>query len=414
MIRDIESRSGAGIEVDQSPEHGYNTVSFRGSPDQKKLAYGLVVAEVMKAIGSTNEPPENFPVGAKDAFHIDLQYVGWVKGPQGKVVQDIQLRSGTRIDVDQTTKDKGYAVVRLFGMHDGIRDARRLIAAELSKVSPETAKVVSGDLPPLDPSTVGLSALSRSGPLPTASVPVAMDGSTDHVHIPNSCVGWLKGRQGAMLRDIESRSGAAIEFDQSAQENGYNLAYFRGTLEQKRLAHSLVVAEVMKAMNSTGEPPEIFPIGAKDEFRIDTQYVGWVKGPQGKVVQDVQVRSGTRVDVDQTNKELGYATVRIYGTSEGVVEAKRLIAAELSKISPETAATITSTISQSHPGTTLQHQPAPMMHLTQPVGLEQWQSVVQMVALQPVQPVPTMPVLQPIQSLQPMQPGAYVVPAWTG
>ena len=30
-------------------------------------------------------------------------------------------------------------------------------------------------------------------------------------------------------------------------------------------------------------------MGAKAEFQIDTQYVGWVKGPRGKVVQDIQV-----------------------------------------------------------------------------------------------------------------------------
>eukprot|EP00928_Gymnodinium_smaydae_P075988 TRINITY_DN589_c0_g1_i1.p1 TRINITY_DN589_c0_g1~~TRINITY_DN589_c0_g1_i1.p1 ORF type:complete len:979 (-),score=164.69 TRINITY_DN589_c0_g1_i1:140-3076(-) len=346
MIRDIEARSGATIDVDQTmTTSGFNAVSFRGSTEQqKKLAYGLVVSETMKAMMSTDVDPQTFPIGARDEFNIDNQFIGWVKGPQGKVVQDIQIRTGTRIDIDQATRDLGYAIVRIFGMVEGIQDARRLIAAELSKISPDTAMAICADIP----------AAAAQQPMQAGG------GIHDTLQVPNSCVGWLKGRSGAMIRDIEGKAGATIDIDNSSQEFGYNLVHFRSASESgKALAYGLIVAEVVKAMGSTNEPMESFPIGARDEFRIDTQFVGWVKGPQGKVVQDIQLRSGTRIDVDQTARDMGYATIKVMGTAEGVQEAKRLLAMELSKVSPETAASISPgmvTMAQGVPANMMQTQ----------------------------------------------------------
>merc|ERR1719464_1058401 len=98
----------------------------------------------------------------------------------------------------------------------------------------------------------------------------------------------------------------------------------------------------MKVMDQSREIPEPSFPGMKAEFRIDVQYVGWVKGPRGKVVQDIQVKSGTRIDVDQSTPDLGYATVKVFGTLSGTQQARALIAAELSKISPEAAGQIVS------------------------------------------------------------------------
>jgi len=174
-------------------------------------------------------------------------------------------------------------------------------------------------------------------------------GEWDTVQIPNSCVGWLKGRQGAMIREIESRSGAQVDIDQTTKDLGYSIAQMRGRMQHKKIAHGLVVAEVMKVMDQSNElPVGSFP-GAKSEFRIDVQYVGWVKGPRGKVVQDIQVKSGTRIDVDQNTRDLGYAVVKVYGTAEGVRLARSLIAQELSKITPEVAAQLVDELPGSDP-----------------------------------------------------------------
>lgn len=168
------------------------------------------------------------------------------------------------------------------------------------------------------------------------------DGAWDIIRIPNTSVGWLKGRQGAMMRDIENRSGAQVDIDQATKHMGYSTARMRGGYLQKKTAFGFVIAEVMKVLEQSGEQPEPGFPGHKWEFRVDTQYVGWVKGPQGKVVQDIQVKSSTRIDVDQNTRELGYATVKVFGTHEGVRTARALIATTLAKITPELATDLVS------------------------------------------------------------------------
>merc|ERR1719433_436503 len=164
------------------------------------------------------------------------------------------------------------------------------------------------------------------------------DGRYDSVKIPNACVGWLKGRQGAMIRDIEGRSGCQVDIDQNHKDLGYNTARMRGGLTQKKTAHGLVVAEIMKALEQSGNATDPNLPGIKIEFQLDSQYVGWLKGPRGKVVQHIQVKSATRIDVDQNTRDRGFAMVKVFGTQEGVRLARALIATELAKITPELAA----------------------------------------------------------------------------
>jgi len=141
-----------------------------------------------------------------------------------------------------------------------------------------------------------------------------------------------------MIRDIEGRSGCQVDIDQSPKEFGYNTAHMRGRLAQKKTAHGLVIAEIMKALDQSGHATDPSLPGIRIDFRVDTQYVGWVKGPRGKVVQDIQVKSATRIDVDQNTRDMGFATVKVFGTQEGVRLARALIATELAKITPELAA----------------------------------------------------------------------------
>lgn len=56
--------------------------------------------------------------------------------------------------------------------------------------------------------------------------------------------------------------------------------------EAKKKAFGFVVAEVVKVSDHSGGQYDFSTFGAKTEIRIDGKYVGWVKGPRGKVVQD--------------------------------------------------------------------------------------------------------------------------------
>lgn len=145
MIRDIEARSGAVIDIDQTTKDmGHVTVNFRGSIDQKKKAYGLVVAEVVKVSDQSPGTYDCSSFGAKEEIQLDGKYVGWVKGPRGKVVTDISTRSGTRVDMDQS--NPAFAVVKIYGTYEGIQTAKELMAFELAKVDPAAAQAITGQV----------------------------------------------------------------------------------------------------------------------------------------------------------------------------------------------------------------------------------------------------------------------------
>mmetsp|Transcript_48858 Transcript_48858/g.130783 ORF Transcript_48858/g.130783 Transcript_48858/m.130783 type:complete len:632 (-) Transcript_48858:120-2015(-) len=446
QIRDMEARTGARIRIDQSTrESGYSIAQITGPPDAVRQCKAFVEAEVVRVqerdrvVAEHTAAPNLFRPAGFNEVQIPQQYVGWIKGSGGAQIKDIEARTGAHITVDQSTQDMGYSRAMVYGPDEAVLAAKQIIQSELSRVmerdravpgSASTALVpapqpqnpqrdaltllttllaaasAAGGSTPAQTNVLGdaLSLLSGAGVAGAAAsaAPAVMPlepgdtGEWDTVHIPNSCVGWLKGRQGAMIREIESRSGAQVDIDQTTKDLGYSIAQMRGRLQQKKIAHGLVVAEVMKVMDQSNEPAVgNFP-GAKSEFRIDVQYVGWVKGPRGKVVQDIQVKSGTRIDVDQNTRDLGYAVVKVYGTVEGVRSARTLIATELSKISPEVAATLVDDV----PGGLELAQQAHNSHVQQQIAHQSYQQQAQfgqlgygVQALAPQAPAPQLDLL---------------------
>lgn len=407
QIKDMEAKSGASVRIDQSTrEAGYSVAQITGNEQAVSICKGLIEAELHHVqerdrIVELHKQTPSLQANQAEV-RIPQQYVGWIKGAGGAQIKDIEGRTGAHITIDQTSQEIGYSRAMVYGDPDRVAMAVNIIETELARVmgrdrvpggpsSLAHQPVQRSGVPNLTPASVEgavgivgalrdtLSAAISSGqaqqnPLgllstllsaaqqanssqsasaaatPTStsalvpmgsSAPRAMPhdpsdtGEWDIVRIPSSCVGWLKGKRGAMIREIEGRSGAVVDVDQTTKDRGYSTAQIRGATHQKKVAFGLVVSEVMKAMDSSGEK-EDFPLGHKHEFRIDSQYVGWVKGPKGKVVQDIQVKSATRIDVDQTGN-MGTAGVRIYGTAEGVPQARQLLASELSKVSLEAA-----------------------------------------------------------------------------
>jgi rRNA processing protein Krr1/Pno1 len=343
MIRDIEGKSGAQINIDQeTKELGHCTVNIMGGEEEKKKAYGLVVGEVMKVADQHGATGDVASLGLKEVIQIDASFIGWVKGPRGKVVQDISRRSNTRVDVEQPGNNPTLAFVKVYGTHEGVSQAKELIAFEIAKVSPETATAITGQT---YDNVTPHHAMAPSAPSASSSGHAALggfSGPAGAIVIPATYVGWVKGRSGAMVRDIEARSGASIDVDQSTIDMGHCTVNINGPNEQaKKIAHGFVVAEVVKAAEQSGDTNSVAHYGQRLDIRIESKYVGWVKGPRGKVVQDITARSATRVDVDQGNHmDPGYATVKVYGTFEGVQTAKELVAHEISKVSPEAASEI--------------------------------------------------------------------------
>eukprot|EP00811_Abedinium_folium_P006138 NODE_1564_length_2436_cov_16.255089.p1 GENE.NODE_1564_length_2436_cov_16.255089~~NODE_1564_length_2436_cov_16.255089.p1 ORF type:complete len:633 (+),score=147.89 NODE_1564_length_2436_cov_16.255089:293-2191(+) len=329
QIKELERRSGAHITIDQSTQDaGYSRALLHGDSESTAAARQLIEMELQRvqSLGGAQVPPATPPP--------------WHQQPRQHQFQQHEAMANP-----SSSEDAIQAIAQLLA-----NAAKNVVPTTLSPNPAEEYGRIGGAI------GNGLSGgghgyISRE-PLPAVAQPPQPGGvlpTKDQdtlgqwytLVVPNTCVGWLKGKQGQMIREIQNRSGAQIDIDQGTRELGQSVVQIHGqTAAQMKMAYGLIVAEVMKVLDGAGEAFGENAPGTKAELRIDSHYVGWVKGPRGKVVQDIQSRTGTRIDMDQTRRDLGFATVKIFGTHEGTQFATREIARELSKINPEAAAAI--------------------------------------------------------------------------
>jgi len=163
---------------------------------------------------------------------VDTQYVGWVKGPQGKVVVDIQVKSGTRIDVDQNTREMGYATVKIFGTHEGVKIARALIATTLGKIAPELATNLVSDFPGGYEAAQQIARQASHAALnaQNAQMPL-MPQMTDTMDQTAAMASLMAGQQ-QQLTDMMGVGGFGQQMDASLF-NGFNAAAQTAFMQQQ-------------------------------------------------------------------------------------------------------------------------------------------------------------------------------------
>lgn len=113
-------------------------------------------------------------------------YVGRVIGKGGEMIRDLQARSGARIDVDQNVPPGHPRVITYKGTRQTVEFAKQLVAI-----------------------------LSREGASEN-DLPLG-HASLEHVVIPSRSVGKVIGRNGEMIRELQSRSQAKIQIDHTGR-----------------------------------------------------------------------------------------------------------------------------------------------------------------------------------------------------
>merc|ERR1719387_408934 len=115
--------------------------------------------------------------------------------------------------------DPGFASVKIYGTFEGVQSAKEFLAFEVNKVSPEASEEIKAAPGPMIPGATG-DAVASASQLAPLNAPVVTPGTGpsaaeaaaavpgvprpwDAVVVPVSMVGWLKGRNGAMVREIQ-------------------------------------------------------------------------------------------------------------------------------------------------------------------------------------------------------------------
>ncbi|KAH8059175.1 hypothetical protein JL722_5729 [Aureococcus anophagefferens] len=128
------------------------------------------------------------------------------------------------------------------------------------------------------------------------------------VHCPQALVGRLIGKQGDTIKDLQRRSGARIQIDQNFPEGTPRVVTVEGSAQCARSASSSAVLIGNSPAVGNGNP------GKMTTFECPKALVGRVIGKGGETINELQRRSGARIQIEQ----------RVQGSDAAVEEARRL------------------------------------------------------------------------------------------
>ncbi|CAK9072237.1 unnamed protein product [Durusdinium trenchii] len=241
-IADIEKASGCQIFVNQETKGlGYSTVQFMGSPQQ--------ISDARQAIEQSIDRAKVAREGrvAEESIEVEQRWVGWLLGKKGGLAKEIELETGAHILIDQSTSQLGYSTVVFSGTADQVDNARDRVNAHLEKAgaAPMAAK---------------MGAAVRAQAVAAADFPPVAGGSrgssiSTQVTVEQQWVGWLLGKAGAAVKDIEASTGAKIAVNQDTKAQGYSVVSLSGTPLQVQAAYDTMTESLRRAGGALSELP---------------------------------------------------------------------------------------------------------------------------------------------------------------
>mmetsp|Transcript_39274 Transcript_39274/g.91089 ORF Transcript_39274/g.91089 Transcript_39274/m.91089 type:complete len:293 (-) Transcript_39274:81-959(-) len=206
-------------------------------------------------------------------FYIEQNLIGWVIGTAGATVKSVEQAFQVAIAMDQATKSLGYSKLKIKGPAAMVQKAAEHINASLAVA---TASVHDGatEVPNVptgtprhrwrsrsastamsllrvrcpcngagfsatvsgEPASVELkerisASLERMLSSPTSDnyySTSVLGGSSVRVRIEQQWVGWIVGKGGAVVKEIETATGAKLSMNQETKALGYSVCTISG------------------------------------------------------------------------------------------------------------------------------------------------------------------------------------------
>ena len=186
-IKELMAKSGCRIQIVQDgvPDGVPRDVIISGSPDQVQMGVSLV-----NNIISSDQlaGPGGAAGGAFESVDCPPDLVGKVIGRGGETIRDMQQRSGAFVKIDQTMAPGLPRKVNISGTPDQIAVAKTILESILTDTGPQAIGIM------------------------------APGGATKQIPIDASLVGRLIGPKGAVIRDIQEKTGAKVQIDQNVPQ----------------------------------------------------------------------------------------------------------------------------------------------------------------------------------------------------
>lgn len=276
---------------------------------------------------------------------LSLELAGRVIGKGGEIIRDLIARSGAEIVVDQSALPGRPRKIRYRGERSKVRFAQSLVDMLASGMT-------DADLP------LG-------------------EARKEILVIPSSSTGKVIGRGGDMVREIQNRSNAKIDFahdSESDLNSDEKRVVVIGSSEAVAMAKEMIIfltinpnLDANQCLNilaehkattggrwGAGPPYQGLPCNGmnmrEEMFResqsrshqsaslgsnqtqegreivfCKKQYMGRIIGAKGSVIKDLQSRSGTSISINQDVLPGADCEIKITGSAEGIAMVKQLI-----------------------------------------------------------------------------------------
>jgi rRNA processing protein Krr1/Pno1 len=280
VIRDLQARSGASIDVEQAPVGSNRIVTYRGP--RRKVDFAKHLVDLI----SNGVSDTDLPLGEaiREVLLIPASSTGKVIGRGGEMVREMQSRSQAKIDFDHTAMpdrpDQKKVVVT--GTADAVRKANEmimfLVANPLVEAMQSLHLLVNEKLASGQP--------WGSGP-PYPGLPNA--GSN-------------------MQPEMLGSYGIPGGYGPDAQYTSAPPAYTQAA-SNPRFGGS---------MSSVGGM-------AEEMFFAKKHFMGRIIGQKGVTINDLQKRSGADIQINQQVPAGQDCEIRIRGSPQGIEMAKQML-----------------------------------------------------------------------------------------
>lgn len=237
IIQDIQTRTGVKAFINQDfPDGVPRQVNITGLPAQVKAAadlVNLIIKEGPQAIHV------NMLAGGPTMTSVvecSQPQVGKIIGAGGSVIKDIQAKSGSRIQIDQSMAEGLPRKVNITGTQSAVMLAITLVNNAMNAVAPQ----VGGGM-----------GMGMGGPGPAVT---SMGDGKQVMDLPKIAVGKIIGKGGENIQMIQRISGARLNIEQDQDPCKVNMT---------GAPQSLAIATQMITEATNGVPLEQVAMNAQ-------------------------------------------------------------------------------------------------------------------------------------------------------
>eukprot|EP00602_Paraphysomonas_sp_CaronLab_P006781 CAMPEP_0185017450 /NCGR_PEP_ID=MMETSP1103-20130426/402_1 /TAXON_ID=36769 /ORGANISM="Paraphysomonas bandaiensis, Strain Caron Lab Isolate" /LENGTH=737 /DNA_ID=CAMNT_0027546869 /DNA_START=74 /DNA_END=2287 /DNA_ORIENTATION=- len=172
---------------------------------------------------------------------------------------------------------------------------------------------------------IGRKAPALGGSPPQPSSPIKRNESTFVMDISPSVVGWIIGRSGIRIKEIQAQTGCKMWVDQDVPNDQPRKIYFHGTKQNidsavNRVSELVQTAPILASASVTSGKSLTSTI-----VDCPVSLVGLLIGKRGWTIKKIQQASGAQISINQSVREGLPRKIIVSGDESAVATALHLI-----------------------------------------------------------------------------------------